>query len=51
VGLRFYPGDDDAYLEFRDALLDELRVWLAPSQPERDEVVSDVAFFLDWRYR
>ncbi|ORW28754.1 hypothetical protein AWB91_25945 [Mycobacterium paraense] len=51
MGLRFYSGDDDAYLEFRDALLDELHVWLAPSEPERDDVVSDVAFFLDWRYR
>lgn len=49
--LRFDPGDDDAYLERRDALLDELHAWLGASESERDEVVADVAFFLDWRYR
>lgn len=49
--LRFDPGDDDAYLEARDALLEELHARLGASEPERDEVVSDVAFFLDWRYR
>lgn len=48
--LRFDPGDDDEYVESRDALLDELHAWLA-AEPARDEVVSDVAFFLDWRYR
>jgi hypothetical protein len=51
VRLRFETGDDDAYLECRDALLDELHAWLETSESERDEVVADVAFFLDWRYR
>ena len=48
--LRFGPGDDDAYEEARAALLDELDGWLGLSEPEKTEVVSDVGFFLDWRY-
>jgi hypothetical protein len=51
VRLRFDPGDDGAYLEARDALLDDLRGWLDSPDSERDAVVSDVEFFLDWRYR
>jgi hypothetical protein len=33
VRLSFDPGDDDAYYETRDALLDELDGWL--DRPER----------------
>ena len=48
--LHFGPGEDDAYHEAREALLDELDGWLDLPVPERYEVVSDVGLFLDWRY-
>jgi hypothetical protein len=51
VRLQFDPGDDDPYGAARDALLDELGDWLDVPDSERDGVVSDVGFFLDWRYR
>lgn len=51
--LRFdaYAGDDDAYREAREALLDELEGRLDLPELERAGVVTDVEFFLDWRYR
>jgi hypothetical protein len=51
VRVRFDPGDDDAYYETRDALLDELERWLRMPKRARTQVVSDVGVFLDWRYR
>ena len=48
--LRFGPGDDDAYDEARDALLDELDGWLDRHATERAETLADVRLFLDWRY-
>lgn len=49
--LRFdAPGDDDAYAEARDTLLDELESWWDGLDSDRQDVVSDVGVFLDWRY-
>ena len=50
VRLRFDPGDEDAYHDARDALLDELGDWLDGSEQERAAAVADVRIFLDWRY-
>ncbi|OBE99646.1 hypothetical protein [Mycobacterium sp. 852002-10029_SCH5224772] len=50
--LRFdAPGDDDAYGEARGALLDGLEGWWTGLDSDSEAVVSDVAVFLDWRYR
>lgn len=48
--LRFDAGEDDAYYDTRDALLDELDGWLDRPAPERAAVVTDTKIFLDWRY-
>ncbi|MBX9641897.1 MAG: hypothetical protein K2X97_19895 [Mycobacteriaceae bacterium] len=49
--LRFGTHEFHSYIDTRSALLDELHEWLAPDEPECDDVVSDVKCFLDWRYR
>ncbi len=48
--LRFEPGEDDAYYDSRDALLEELDGWLDRPAPERAAVVTDTRILLDWRY-
>lgn len=48
--LRFDPGDDDAFYDTRDALLDELDHWLDGRERERAAVATDIEILLDWRY-
>jgi hypothetical protein len=50
VRLYFDPGDDDAYYETRDALLEELDGWLDRPVSERAGVLAEIELLLDWRY-